>query len=118
MNTHRQIFDKVKEHLLKQGNKAVGDNGKCVYKASTGMKCAVGCLITDEHYYNRLETQPATNEAVCNAVRSSNKGLRITEKFKSLLYELQTTHDNIPSPSWENHLQLVEKRYFKQAKHA
>ena len=50
----QKIFNTVRDHLLKQGEKAErfdqfhGDVN-CVYLAPSGLKCAIGCLIPDGH---------------------------------------------------------------------
>ena len=52
--TNQQIFNKVAKHLLKQGRRARDGNG-CAYRGENGTKCAVGCLIPDALYDDRLE---------------------------------------------------------------
>jgi hypothetical protein len=53
--TPQQIYDKVCAHLAKQGHKAIGKRGGCVYRAENGDKCAAGCLIPDERYDPEME---------------------------------------------------------------
>lgn len=43
--TQQEMFDTILTHLDQQGHRAMGEQG-CVYQASNGDKCAVGCLIT------------------------------------------------------------------------
>ena len=48
MRNKRQTFDKVKKHLLKQGERSMkADDSICVYHSKEGLKCAVGCLISE-----------------------------------------------------------------------
>ena len=48
MNT-QQIFDKVATHLLTQNARSAAE-GSCLYRSPSGLKCAVGCLISDSVY--------------------------------------------------------------------
>lgn len=53
---NQAIFNQVYTHLLTQNEKCEDENG-CAYRNEQGLKCAVGCLITDEVYetYNYVE---------------------------------------------------------------
>lgn len=56
----QEVFDTVVRHLGKQGERAVAydaydEGSRCVYRASDGKKCAVGCLIPDEMYKPEME---------------------------------------------------------------
>lgn len=53
--TEQEIFDKVAEHLQKQGHRALNEDGVCVYRGKNGTKCAVGALIPDELYDSKIE---------------------------------------------------------------
>ena len=61
----QEIYDKVKAHLLAQGRPAMFQ-GSCVYRSPNGLKCAVGCLITDEAYDEDLEGVPVRCLLGCN----------------------------------------------------
>lgn len=58
--TDREIFDKVRAHLLNQGVKALTPNlpsGRiCRYRTPDGLMCAVGCLIPETFYDPMIET--------------------------------------------------------------
>lgn len=45
--TPQEIFDRVIDHLLTQGKPARQKNA-CLYLTDDGLKCAVGCLLTEE----------------------------------------------------------------------
>lgn len=51
----QEIFDKVLEHLRKQGGLSLNEHGKCCYRGNHGNKCAIGVLIPDELYKSRME---------------------------------------------------------------
>lgn len=46
----QEIFDKVVNHLRKQGHRSLSEDGRCLYRGSNGDKCAIGCIISDEDY--------------------------------------------------------------------
>lgn len=54
--TPQEIFDKVATHLFAQGEMAMDPNtDTCRYRTQDGKKCAIGCLIPDELYDQRME---------------------------------------------------------------
>lgn len=65
--TRQEMFDKVVNHLLTQNKRcSVEDvyytNGlKCLYRGSSGLKCAIGCLIPDDKYDPMMEGMVAYN---------------------------------------------------------
>lgn len=50
----QEIYDKVYNHLLKQGCAAIEDC-YCRYRTSSGNMCAIGCMIPDEMYDSKME---------------------------------------------------------------
>ena len=106
--TDQEIFNKVSAHLLRQGKRAV-ERGKCVYRASDGLSCAVGCLIAPEAYSRLLEGQGAASMPLRAALRAS--GIVPTPTTMGLLSTLQDLHDRIKPPLWPHELNLIAKRY-------
>jgi len=49
MLTRQIIYDRVRDHLLKQNCRAI-DGAKCLYRGRNGTKCAIGALIPDSCY--------------------------------------------------------------------
>ncbi len=94
--TPQEIFDTVATHLRTQGRKAMTSYGKCSYRiydetSQRMLKCAVGCLISDEAYTADMETKDI--HSLCN------QGYKIPEFFfgnRWLLYSLQIIHDSSP----------------------
>jgi hypothetical protein len=80
--TEQEIFDTVVRHLKKQGRRAV-DRGQCVYRHPEGLKCAVGCLISDAEYYPRMEGQPVYDITLPDRLAGHRR----------LLSYLQDSHD-------------------------
>jgi hypothetical protein len=85
--TDQEIFDKVVNHLRKQGGKAVNDDGECLYRAPHGKKCAFGCLMTDEEYTGRWEFRTA------RYLIDTEESLQRFAPHKELIYTLQKIHD-------------------------
>lgn len=47
--TEQQVFDQIAKHLLSQKQRST--NGEmCRYRGPDGLKCAAGCLMTDDEY--------------------------------------------------------------------
>lgn len=106
----QSIFTKVKNHLLNQKARCyVGE--KCRYRGDQGLKCAVGCLISDEHYSPELEDKLFENSnIVCEAVEKS-QGIEILHhKTWKLLVELQHMHDDIPPERWPEYLKDIAEQ--------
>lgn len=54
--TQEDIFYQVQDHLLEQKERSVRENGTmCLYKNEKGLKCAAGCLISEEEYKESFE---------------------------------------------------------------
>lgn len=136
MLTLREIFDKVKSHLLAQGGRAM-DGTSCVYRSSTGRKCAVGCLIADEAYDPRIEGAfmghvwpengrwyPFHNEGYLNrderfAKALTESGIPATNEVKQMLARLQDMHDGklneaYDPRNWPEILDQIERSFFPQ----
>ena len=93
----RQVFKQVAQHLLDQNKRAeyfarVDEEDSCRYHMDGGIKCAVGCLISDEHYDETLEGRDIEDMRVRKAVELS-LGQRIT----CLLYTSPSPRDRTRS---------------------
>jgi hypothetical protein len=53
MNWYQDTFNKVCEHLMKQGHPSKDGEGCAYLDKETGDKCAVGCLLS--HYKEHWE---------------------------------------------------------------
>jgi hypothetical protein len=111
--TRREVFEKVKTHLLTQGRKSedlrpsvlTGFSVEtCLYRGPDGTKCAAGALIADEHYAPALETHTVDHECVQTALTSSGVPLAAI----GLVRELQFIHDARPIHKWADELDRVE----------
>ena len=96
MKTNLEIFNRVRDHLLKQGRRSTNDDGFCMYRAPNGDSCAVGCLILDEHHSILMENHTVSSLITQTALKRSG----IEEDAIPMLAELQTVHDS--TESWRN----------------
>jgi len=93
--TDQEIFDKVVNHLRKQGAQATNNDGECLYRAPNGRKCAFGCLMTDEEY--KSEWEGVISNEIIKTELSLNRFLPHTY----LIHELQYIHDEVEFNHWE-----------------
>jgi hypothetical protein len=104
----KEIIERVTEHLLGQGVPSVAGNDvgySCAYRGADGLKCAVGCLITDEAYTPDLEGEGVRNPLVVAALEKS--GIECTPSILNLLNELQEIHDFEDPEAWAARLEKV-----------
>ena len=91
----QQIFDQVTRHLITQGERSE-DSEMCLYRHGN-LKCAVGCLITDQFYDAGIEGSHPRDEVVRQALRDS---LGTDDLPVQLLAKLQHIHDYEPPGHW------------------
>lgn len=96
MRDNFEVLDFVKNHLLTQGQPARNASGHCVYRNTANLSCAVGCLISDEHYHASLEGNGIEDWDVLHAVTRSLGFEPDTE----MLTELQKIHDFHAPSEW------------------
>ncbi len=98
------IYTQVLQHLARQGEAAISEEGNCQYLDNMGRKCAVGCLIPAAAYYPNLEGASVNSPNLANILSPADKlvielGIATTDAHRSLLSELQTLHDQyMPQP--------------------
>lgn len=113
MLTAQEIFNTVATHLLTQMQKSLLD-GRCVYRHPDGLKCAVGCLITDEEYQSTMEGNSITTLIYHDPMMENFKIypslLRFVDQV-SLLRALQRIHDGIDPEFWEENLKITAHSY-------
>ena len=87
----QEIFDKVVAHLNKQGHRAISDTGRCVYRATNGDMCAVGCLLGDMYV---PEMDPEMDTDMGHGAQSLIETFNLPfADHVSLLRDLQQCHD-------------------------
>lgn len=101
MNSMQDEFNAVCEHLVKQGERAYGEEeGMCYYRSPKGLMCAVGCRIPDRVYTTEMEGRD-----VYNLLRTFKDVVppEISE-YVELFDALQGVHD--ASRSWTSLTEL------------
>lgn len=97
----QEVFDKVARHLLTQNSRALFDPDNelsgCAYRAEGGKSCAVGCLIPDDLYDEKMENVPAGRLAVEFPKLRKLFNFDNSSIFLSLL---QSIHDSRDVRSW------------------
>lgn len=93
------LLTRVAEYLLAQGRRSTDGRGACQYRGRDGTKCAVGCLIADEHYSPEFENRTIGDSSVRLALRASI-GRALSAKEWRLLHKLQCMHDIYPPHDW------------------
>ena len=101
--TNQEIFDKVCEHLMKQGCKSIeNDTGLCRYRGPNGLKCAAGIFIPDELYNrNRMEGFSFDNISSLGEVHRFHA---FTDAQLSFIAKLQGIHDAWLVTHWSRQL--------------
>jgi hypothetical protein len=113
--TDREIFDKVRAHLLAQGKRSEQVNGYrpvCMYRGPDNTKCAVGCLIPDEDYSPEYENKQVGDRKLNGLLEKL--GLR---SHLRLLDHLQSVHDNEAVAMWPATLDEMAKRFDAEEKY-
>jgi hypothetical protein len=109
--TTKEIFERVAAHLLAQGRASSNGRGACYYRGPGGLKCAVGCLIDDDHYRESLEGGTMFNSNVKRAVELSI-GRDLAEGDETVLARLQELHDNLEPERWPELLGELRLEFF------
>ena len=108
MTTIMELFEKVSSHLLAQGRRSFAEGRGCLYRNDAdGTKCAVGCLIPDEHYSPNIEESCLSNEAVQTIVEKSLGISSLSFTAGRLLRDLQKLHDGTPVELWKAELERM-----------
>jgi hypothetical protein len=96
--TPQQVFNQVRDHLLKQAKKSkYGD--VCLYHIETGAKCAAGCLISNEEYMPWYE-----RNSWSSMVHDFDE---VPNAHYELIVSLQNVHDDGLPEHWEGQLKHI-----------
>ena len=98
----QDVLDHVASHLLTQGERALSlepgapdETIACVYRTSTGLKDAAGCLMTDEEYDVDMEGYTWESLALAGVV---------PHRHSALINALSGVHDNYRPEQWKSRL--------------
>ena len=99
--TAQQVFDQVVTHLMTQGKKSERfTGGSCLYLSDSGLKCAAGCLISDNEYLLQMEGSDWSDLIHYELVPRAHG---------CLISRLQIVHDE--GLNWEKELKQVAKQF-------
>lgn len=105
--TAQEVFDTVALHLLTQNAKSMlppdEDFETCAYRSPDGRKCAVGCLIPDDKYDDRVER--LNIEEVADLLGGDTGELLLDHE--DLLDALRQVHDDYDPERWRDELRVV-----------
>jgi len=110
LETDYDVFNYVKQHLLNQNEKSVDPwSLSCYYRAQKEdgkvLMCAVGCLIDEEWYSEKIENLSASNQDVMRAISGSIINWKVND---DMLNELQHIHDEYENDHWSLKLDHFE----------
>ncbi len=98
-----EIYQRVRQHLIEQETRSENAH-ECLYRGPNGMKCAVGCLIDDEHYTADLEGLSVVRADKVTYAIAQSIGRSLTIEDVTLLNSLQRFHDNAKPETWHDRL--------------
>lgn len=99
------VFNQVKEHLLKQGKRSASGH-LCMYRGDDGLKCAAGCLVADDEYDPAMEGN--NWKGALDELKKARKVYPGMSKHSKLIEKLQFIHDRRISFDWEVELNKLE----------
>ena len=107
---YQHTFNRVAEHLIRQGKKSVDANNRCSYRGPDNTCCGVGVLIPDERYYPDIEGESCGED-------SDVLDLIGDEYCKDVFFLqlIQRMHDGNAIQFWPRELRALAKRYDLQA---
>ena len=107
---NQETFNTVVNHLRKQNGRSMASTEEgdiqCAYRGVNGDKCAIGCLIKDEYYHEKIEGLDIGTFLVRDAVAKSGCLAEL-----GILSDLQSMHDNCEPSIWETEFSKLAVKY-------
>ena len=94
-----EFINDVKQSItavIKQGVRSVNCDGYCRYRSGE-VKCAIGHLITDEHYTEGLEGKGLFSGNKVHKALNASLGYELSHREVSYLRRIQSAHDDSDS---------------------
>jgi hypothetical protein len=116
MLTARDIYERVRTHLLTQRAVSEDENGSCRLRSGNGRKCAIGSLVADDVYQPEIEGigisyyRHAKDGSLLRALYASEVNAYDPD-IVELLIELEEVHDDFDVEEWPSLLAQVGKRH-------
>ncbi|UAV84634.1 hypothetical protein PHB09_139 [Pseudomonas phage PHB09] len=106
--TAQEVFDQVSQHMLRQGARSKQAFNGCAYRGDGGLKCAAGCLISDEEYNSGMDNNPEGTGWVSLKERGE-----VPKEHFHLISRLQKLHDDedLKVSDWPYELANLAKEY-------
>lgn len=108
--TEQEVFDYISNHLLTQMQISRLDENLsyqmgfqdqlCAYRGVNGLKCAAGCIISDEEYKEEFEAK---------SWEHLEKEGKVTSIHSYLITRLQRIHNTVSEEYWESELKDLAK---------
>ena len=95
ISTRQEVFNQIANHLLSQ-RKSSTNRDWCAYRGSGGLKCAAGCLISDQEYCEKMEG---------NSWDLLVSKEMVPEAHQDLIVKLQRVHDFQSVRNWKRCIQ-------------
>ncbi|MDR5741052.1 MULTISPECIES: hypothetical protein [unclassified Caballeronia] len=116
MRSIDEIFGAVRSHLLSQAAISEDDGGSCRLRGRDGRRCAIGVLIDDRYYSERLEGlgigyyKAGQDGPLLQALALS--GVDAYEpRVAAMLQDLEDLHDAADVPAWPAQLDVLARRH-------
>jgi hypothetical protein len=90
--TLRELSERVRDHLTQQRAQSTKVDS-CAYRGENDTMCAVGCLIDDDHYDDRIEGTRVGGRLIRYALKSS-LGFELNHYAIRMLSHWQFYHDD------------------------
>ncbi|WP_250469773.1 MULTISPECIES: hypothetical protein [unclassified Caballeronia] len=116
MRSIHEIFTTVRSHLLSQQSISEDDSGSCRLRGRDGRRCAIGILIDDCHYNERLEGlgigyyKAGQDGPLLTALTSSGVNA-YDPQIAALLQDLEDMHDAAEVDAWQNQFDFLARLY-------
>lgn len=94
-STEQEVFNQVKSHLMEQGKASKSKtDGTCKYRAGKDLKCAAGCLMSDDEYTKNWDKK------IWTWMDLVDRGL-VPDTHNKLIRRLQFMHDTTSPNLWD-----------------
>jgi hypothetical protein len=116
MRSIEEVFATVRSHLLSQGAISEDDFGSCRLRGRDGRRCAIGILIDDAHYSERLEGlgigyyKAGHDGPLLQALMRSGVDA-YDPRARAMLLDLEDMHDAAETEAWSSQLDAIAHRH-------
>ena len=112
MNVNEMLFKISATHLIVNKKQSLSDEFELLnigaYYGKAGTKCAIGVLISAEHYDPKIEGVAVDDNIVLNLIALTHN-VDISEINIRMLVSLQNIHDNFYPQGWYRELRKLSE---------